>query len=259
MILTVDIGNTAMVFGFYEQNRLVESFRLSSVPEKTADEYELVLDSLCRRKKIVPLAVEGCVISCVVPALKHPVERAVKAVFGCRPLIVGHGIRTGLNIRVDIQTEVGSDIVANMVAATATGKRPVAVVDFGTAITLSGVNDVGELVGVAIMPGIRVGLAALTKSAAALYDVSLGKPGRVLGKNTEESMVSGCVYGTASMVDGMVERLREEMGVRDLDVIACGELAECIVPYCKTKIEIRSQLTLEGLTRIYHLNVGKRK
>lgn len=258
MVLAVDIGNTGMVFGFYEGDGLREIFCIASVPARSADEYELMLCLLCQQKQIQTDVVEGCVISCVVPSLRTAVERAVTAVFGCRPLIVGHGLKTGLNIRVDNQTDVGADIVANMVAATAVHKGPVAVVDFGTATTLSAVNTAGELVGVAIMPGIRVSMAALAKSAAALSDVSLGVPKRVLGKNTEESMISGCIYGAASMVDGMLIRLREELGEDELPVIACGELAEKIVPHCKAKIQIQPQLTLDGLLRIYQLNARRK-
>ena len=258
MILTVDVGNTGMVFGYYEGDNLRERFCISSVPARTADEYELMLRMMCQQKQIALAEIEGSVISCVVPTLKASVEKAVTAVFGGRPLIVGHGLKTGLNIRVDNQTDVGSDIVANMVAATADYKGPVAVVDFGTATTLSAVNSAGELVGVAIMPGIRVSMAALAKSAAALSVVSLGAPKRVLGKNTEESMVSGCIYGTAAMIDGMLARLCEELNVSEIPVIACGELAEKIVPHCRAKIEMCPQLTLQGLLRIYRLNTRRK-
>ncbi len=258
MILAVDIGNTGMVFGFYEEDNLKELFSISSVPARMADEYELMLRLVCEQKGLAPAAVEGCVISCVVPSLRRQIERAMTAVFDCRPLFVGHGVKTGLNIRVDNQTDVGSDIVANMVAALARGKGPVAVVDFGTATTLSAVNEAGELTGVAIMAGVQVSMAALASSAAALPDIALEVPRRVLGKSTEESMVSGCIFGTASMVDGMIERLQEELGVTDIPVIACGTLADRIVPHCKTKIEICPQLTLDGLLRIYRLNTRRK-
>lgn len=258
MILAVDIGNTGMVFGFYEEDKLKELFSISSVPARMADEYELILRLLCGQKGLNPSEVEGCVISCVVPSLRSAIERAVTAVFGCRPLFVGHGVKTGLNIRVDNQTDVGSDIVANMVAALARGKGPVAVVDFGTATTLSAANEAGELTGVAIMAGVQVSMAALASSAAALPDISLETPKRVLGKNTEESMVSGCIFGTASMVDGMIERLKRELGVSEIQVIVCGTLADRIVPHCHTKIEICPQLTLDGLIRIYRLNTRRK-
>ena len=197
-------------------------------------------------------------IACVVPSLKRPVETAVTAVFGCRPLVVGHGLKTGLNIRVDNQADVGADIVANMVAARAKRKGPVAVVDFGTATTLSAVNETGELTGVSIMPGVQVSISALASSAAALSDIALEVPKRVLGKNTEEAMVSGCILGMASMVDGMIERLKAEMGVAVLPVVTCGTLADCIVLHCKTPMETCPQLTLDGLLRIYRLNTRRK-
>ena len=257
MILAVDIGNTGMVFGFYEDGALKEQCRISSVPVRTADEYSILLRLWCTQKQIAP-ALEGCVISCVVPSLRRPIEAAVEEVFGCQPLFVGHGVKTGLNIRVDNQTDVGSDIVANMVAATGKYSGPVAVVDFGTATTLSAINQAGELIGVAIMPGVQVGITALASCAAALPDISLGVPKRLLGKNTEDSMVSGSIFGAASMVDGMVGRLKKEMSVENLKVIACGSLAERIVPYCDTEIEVWPLLTLDGLVRIYGLNTRKR-
>ena len=258
MILTVDIGNTGMVFGFYEEDKLKELFSISSVPARLADEYELIIRLMCAQKGVLPESIEGCVIACVVPSLKRPVETAVTAVFGCRPLVVGHGLKTGLNIRVDNQADVGADIVANMVAAREKRKGPVAVVDFGTATTLAAVNEVGELTGVAIMAGIQVSMSALASSAAALPDIALEVPQRVLGKNTEEAMVSGCILGTASMVDGMIERLKAEMGLAVLPVITCGTLADRIVPHCKTAMEICPQLTLDGLFRIYRLNTKRR-
>ena len=257
MILAVDIGNTGMVFGFYENSILKEQCRISSVPIRTADEYGMLLRLWCTQKQISPV-LEGGVISCVVPSLRRPIETAVKEVFGCQPLFVGHGVKTGLNIRVDNQTDVGSDIVANMVAATGKYSGPVAVVDFGTATTLAAINPAGELIGVAIMPGVQVGITALASCAAALPDISLGVPKRLLGKNTEESMVSGSIYGAAAMVDGMVSRLKKEMSVEKLKVIACGSLADRIVPYCETEIEVWPHLTLDGLVRIYTLNTRKR-
>lgn len=257
MILAVDIGNTGMVFGFYENSVLKEQCRISSVPVRTADEYGMLIRFWCMQKQIRPV-LEGCVISCVVPSLRRPIESAVEAVFGCQPLFVGHGVKTGLNIRVDNQTDVGSDIVANMVAATGKYSGPVAVVDFGTATTLSAVNQAGELTGVAIMPGVQVGIAALASCAAALPDISLGTPKRLLGKNTEESMVSGSIYGAAAMVDGMIGRLKKEIKAEQLKVIACGSLADRIVPYCDTEIEVWPHLTLDGLVKIYALNMRKR-
>lgn len=257
MIVAIDIGNTGIILGFYDKDQLKANFKVSSVPQRTADEYAMLLRLWCSQRRLDG-SVEGCVISCVVPPLKRIIEQAVKEVFDCSVLFVGHGVKTGLNLRVDNQTDVGSDIVANMVAASDKHSGPVAVVDFGTATTLSAVNSVGEMVGVAIMPGVEISLKALASSAAALPDISLGSPKRILGKNTEESMLSGFLLGAASMVDGMIFRLKKEMQVDEIKVIACGSLAERIVPYCDTKMEIQQYLTLDGLIKIYELNQRRR-
>ena len=257
MILAIDIGNTGIILGFYEKDQIKANFKVSSLTHRTADEYAMLFRLWCGQHRLED-KVEGCVISCVVPPLRRPIEQAVKEVFDCPVLFVGHGVKTGLDLRVDNQTDVGSDIVANMVAASDRYSGPVAVVDFGTATTLSAVNAAGEMVGVAIMPGVQLSLKALATNASALPDISLGSPKRVLGKNTEESMLSGFLLGAASMVDGMISRLKKELQVDEIKVIACGSLAERIVPCCETEMEIRTHLTLDGLIRIYELNQRRR-
>jgi len=259
MILAIDIGNTGTAFGFYKNESLCHHIKISSAPQRSADEYTIFLNTICLQKDINKADVEGCVISSVVPPLTDKIRQAVDDVFSCKPLIITHGVKTGLNIRVDNQTLLGSDIVANTVAAAAILKKPFSVIDLGTATTVSAVNSSGELIGVIIIPGVRLAVDALSSSAAELPYISLVKPKSLLGKNTEDSMLSGCIYGTAAMIDGIIERLKEELGTNDLNIIACGGLANDIIPFCQTDIPINPYLTLDGLIQLYRLNQRKNK
>lgn len=259
MIIAIDIGNTGIAFGFYKNDSICHHCKISSTPHKSKDEYVMILNTLCMQKKIDTADVEGCVISSVVPPLTEQIRQAVEEIFSCKPLIITHGVKTGLNIRIDIQTQLGSDIVASTVAAASVLPKPYAVIDLGTATTISTVNDSGELIGVIIIPGARLAVDALSASAAELPYISLVAPKSLLGKNTKDSMLSGCIYGTASMLDGIIERLKKELETDNLSVIACGGLAEKIVPFCHTDISINQYLTLDGLIQLYRLNQRKPK
>jgi type III pantothenate kinase len=223
------------------------------------DEYAMLLNTVCMQKRIDTADVEGCVISSVVPPLTEPIRQAVEEVFSCKPLVITHGVKTGLNIRIDNQTQLGSDIVANTVAAASVLQKPFAVIDLGTATTISAVNASGELIGVIIVPGTRLAVDALSASAAELPHISLTAPRVLVGKNTKDSMLSGSIYGTAAMLDGIIGRLKEELAAENLSVIACGGLADKIVPFCHTEIPINPYLTLDGLLQLYRLNQRKPK
>jgi len=257
MILAIDIGNTGTAFGFYSDDSMHHHCKISSKPYKTSDEYSMLLKTVCTQMGIDPLSVQGCVISSVVPPLTEQILQAVETVFSCKPLMITSGVKTGLNIRIDIQTQLGSDIVANTVAAASILPKPFAVIDLGTATTISVVNKLGELFGVIIVPGTRIAVDALSASAAELPYISLGAPKSFLGKNTNDSMLSGCIYGTASMLDGLIERLKKELETEDLGIVACGGLADRIIPFCHTKIPVNPRLTLDGLIRLYRLNQRK--
>lgn len=259
MILAIDIGNTGTAIGFYKDNSIYHHCKITSKPYKSKDEYAMLLNTLCVQKKIDPAGVEGCIISSVVPPLTEPIQQAVEEAFSCRPLIVSHGIKTGLNMRIDNQTQLGSDIVANTVAAAALLPKPFAVIDLGTATTISTVNASGELIGVIIVPGTRLAVDALSAAAAELPYISLIAPKQLFGKNTKDSMLSGSIYGTAFMLDGIIERLKAELETNKLSVIACGGLADKIIPFCKTEIAINQYLTLDGLVQLYRLNQRKPK
>lgn len=255
MILAVDIGNTGISVGLYRQSTGSPAalLRLSANPPRTADEYVLYLRAFLTEKGIGADQIEGCVLSSVVPKLNGAVGDAVRAVTGCRLLWVGHGVKTGLDIRVDHHTELGSDIVANAVAASERLTKPFAVIDLGTATTVSAVNRAGELTGVMIIPGVQTSADAMAQACAALPSFSMKAPREMLGKNTADSMASGCIYGAAAMIDGILARLREELG-DDLAVIACGGMADTVIPHTLTKIDIAHHLTLDGLARIWALN-----
>lgn len=259
MILAIDIGNTGTTLGFYKNETLYHSLKISSIPHRSTDEVAMLFNSVCFQKEIDKTEVEGCVISSVVPHLTTKIKQAVEAVFSCNPLIITHGVKTGLNIRIDNHTQLGSDIVADTVAAACVLKKPFAVIDLGTATTISAVNSLGELTGVVIVPGVRLAVDALSSNAAELPYISLTKPKTLLGKNTEDSMLSGCVFGTAAMIDGIIIRLKEELGTDNLSVIACGGLADAVIPFCHTDIKIDPYLTLNGLYQIYCLNQRKSK
>lgn len=260
MILAVDIGNTGISVGFYDSNglSLAAEFRLATHPFRTSDEYELLISTLTEKRGLNPHEVEGCALSSVVPGLTDLVSDAIRKVFGCRVLTLSHGIRTGLDIRTDHHTEVGSDLVANMVAASARLPKPFAVVDLGTATTVSAVNRSGEFIGVMIIPGVRASAEALSRTCAALPSISLTPPKGLLGKNTPDSMASGCIYAPAAMLDGLLARLKKDLG-DDLSVIACGGMAEAVVPYMEESVGIVPNLTLEGLARIWLLNRRDKK
>lgn len=259
MILAIDIGNTGTAIGFYKDYSLYHHCKITSRPYKSKDEYAMLLNTICMQKKLEPANVEGCIISSVVPPLTEPVRLAAEEVFSYKPMLVTHGIKTGLNIRIDNQTQLGSDIVANTVAAASILPKPFAVIDLGTATTISAVNASGELIGVIIVPGVRLAVDALSAAAAELPYISLLAPKVLVGKNTKDSMLSGCIYGTASMLDGIIGRLKDELGTDNLSVIACGGLADKIAPYCKTDISVNQYLTLDGLIQLYRLNQRKPK
>lgn len=259
MILAIDIGNTGTAFGFYNEQSIVHHSKVSSKPYKSKDEFVMLLNSICNHKKIQSADVEGCAISSVVPPLTEQVRQAVEEVFSCKPLVVTHGIKTGLNIRIDVHTQLGSDIVANTVAAAAVLSKPFAVIDLGTATTISAVNRHGELIGVIIIPGTRLAVDALSAAAAELPYISLADPKALLGKNTKDSMVSGCIYGTACMIDGILDKLKTELDTDSLSAVACGGLVDNIVPYCRTAISVNRFLTLDGLVQLFYMNQRKTK
>ena len=253
LLVLVDVGNTNTVFGVYQGDDMVESFRLSTNTERTADEYGSLLLPLFTRRGIDPMAAEAVVISSVVPPLHLTLDSMARRYFGQKPLFIEPGVRTGMPIRYDNPTEVGADRIVNSVAARERYGAPVIVVDFGTATTFDVVNAAGEYVGGIITPGIMISAEALFAHASRLYRVDVRKPAELVGKNTASAMQAGIYYGYIGLVDGILERLLGEIpGVKT--VIATGGQAPLIASGSKYIREVDPDLTLAGLKLIYERN-----
>ncbi len=255
MLFVADVGNSSVAFGVMDSDgKAVFGSRVEAVRSKSADEYAVLFSEILRLHGFDAREVADAILCSVVPPLTRTVSRAIRTLFGVCPIEIGAGVKTGLNIRIDVQTQLGADLVANAVAALADGIRPTVIADLGTATTLTVITREGILDGVIIAPGLRVSLDALAEYGAELPDVSVKPPKRLIGKNTQDSMRSGVLYGHAAMLDGLIERIREETDERNLRVIATGGLAEAVLPYCREKMEYRRDLTLEGLYRIWQKN-----
>lgn len=253
MILVVDVGNTNIVLGLYEGKQLLQNWRISTNRSATADEYGLTLYSLFTHKGLKLEAVEGVIISSVVPPLMFALEGMCRKYIKKDPLIVGPGIKTGLSVRYENPREVGADRIVNAVAALELYGPPLIIVDFGTATTFCYVDENAQYIGGAIAPGIGISTEALYQRAAKLPRIELIKPKSTVGRNTVTSMQAGIVYGYAGQVDGIVQRIREEFGTNPT-VVATGGLAELISAESRTIQIINPLLTLQGLQLIYEKN-----
>ena len=253
MLLAIDVGNTNVVMGLFEEELLLNTWRLGTHPEYTSDECSAIIRSLFDVASIDPKSVTHAIISCVVPPLLPIFERTCTKSFRCRPLVVGPGMRSGMPIRVDNPPEVGADRIVNSVAAHHLLGGPVISIDFGTAITFDCVSSAGEFVGGAILPGLLVSLGALVDRASRLSSVEIVRPPHVIGRNTTHMLQSGMLYGHAGMIDSMVERLRAELG-SSAPVLATGGLAHLIAEESKTIERVEPFLTLQGLRLIYERN-----
>lgn len=250
MLLAVDVGNTNIVYGLFEGERLVHQFRVESARGRTADEYAVQLRSLLDMHGIAPSSVQAAIIACVVPSLTDPMVQLVQRAFGREALVVGPGIRTGMAILIENPREVGADRIADAVAGYDRAKGGVIVVDFGTSTNFDVVTPKGEYLGGVLAPGLQISADALFARAAKLPRVEITRPPKVVGKNTVHAMQSGIVYGYVGLVDGIVERLLAELGF-PCTVVATGGLAPLIAPLSKTIGEVDDHLTLTGL-RILH-------
>jgi len=258
MVLTADIGNSTTTIALFDaQRRLALRSSFSTDPHATADQYAIQLFSILQLYRMDAGKITGGIIASVVPSATASLAGAVARLTGREPLIVGAGLRTGLNIKADMHSQLGADIVATCVAAVERYPSPVIVVDFGTAVTFSVLRgNVYE--GCAIAPGVRVSLEALSVRAAELPNISLDRPTDILGHNTVDAMRSGAVYGGASLVDGMLQRL-EEATEPAAAVVATGAGMDDIVPYCRRKIVRDPELLLEGLYLLYQKNTQERR
>jgi type III pantothenate kinase len=255
MLLVIDVGNTNIVYGLFEGTELKHQFRVESGRGRTADEYAVVLKQLCEMHGVSASDVDAAIIASVVPALTEPMVGLVKRAFAREPKIVGPGIRSGMAILYENPREVGADRIVNAVAAFEKVKGGVIVVDFGTATTFDCVTPKGEYLGGVIAPGIQISADALFTRAAKLPRVEIAQPPKVVGKNTVHSMQSGIVYGYVGLVDGMVDRLREELGY-PCEVMATGGLASLIAPLTRNIKDVDPNLTLTGLRLLHERNLA---
>lgn len=253
MILTIDVGNSNITLGGFEGESLVFVARVASDPKKTEDEYAAVIQGVFSIHGVECASVDGVIISSVVPPLNAVIKKAVAFLFGAEALLVGPGVKTGLNIHCDDPSSVGADLICASVAAKSEYGAPALIVDMGTATKMMVIDGRGAFIGVSIMPGVNMGLDALADGTAQLPKVSLDAPQRVIGKNTVECIKSGVLFGHASMIDGMIDRIRSELGIT-LPVYATGGYAPLVVPHCRHEIRTDENLVIKGLNIIYKKN-----
>lgn len=253
MILTIDIGNTNIVFGGFKDEKLCFVARMETNPSGTEDEYASKILSILDMHGISKSDISGAIVSSVVPPLNAVMKKAVKFAYGVEALLVGPGIKTGINIHCDNPASVGADLICACVAAHTIYGCPSLVIDMGTATKMMVIDKTGTFIGVSIIPGVRMGLKALSSDTAQLPQIGLDAPESVIGKNTVDCMKSGVVFGNASLIDGMIDRFGDEMG-EELKVYATGGLASTIIPHCKHKITVDEDLLLKGLYIIYKKN-----
>lgn len=254
MILAVDIGNTNIVLGCIEDGKILFEARTATDRLKTSDQYCVELKSLLALYEVSPKDIGGSIVSSVVPPVLNSVKTAIYKLTGGDCLVVGPGIKTGMNIRMDNPQEVGSDLIVASVAAIAEYGAPLLLVDMGTATTVTAVDESGAFIGGCICPGVKISMQALTDRTAQLPGISLDEPEHAIGKNTRDSMRSGIMFGAAAMLDGLLDRMEAEMG-GEVQAIATGGLSRYVIPLCRRKLLYDRSLMLKGLWLIYQRNV----
>ena len=253
MLLAIDIGNTNVVLGVFDNERLVENWRVGTNTQITPDEYAMIFKDLFGFARLEFSQIDGVIISTVVPPLLPVMIEMSRKYFRIEPMVVTPEIKTGIVIRYDNPKEVGADRIVNAAAAYKRFGGPLIIVDFGTATTFCAITNKGEYLGGAICPGMKISAEALFQRASKLPRVELAKPAKVIGSDTISAMQAGIIYGYAGLVDGLVERMKAELS-RDAKVVATGGLAELISPETRTINEVMPHLTLEGLRLLYDLN-----
>ena len=253
MILAIDIGNTNIVVGCIDDLKTYFIERLSTNRTKTELEYAVDLKNVLDIYHIKKTEIEGCIISSVVPQITNIAKLAAEKILKKEVMVLGPGVKTGLNIMMDNPGQLGADQVADAVAGISGYPVPLILIDMGTATTASVVNSKKQYVGGMILPGVGVSLDALTARASQLSGISIDAPRHVIGKNTIECMKSGVLYSNAAALDGIIDRIEEELGEK-ATVVATGGLAKKIVPHCKREIILDEELLLRGLLIIYEKN-----
>ncbi len=254
MILCIDVGNTQTVLGCIEDGQILRTIRLTTIASETAEEAAVRLLGVLSFHGLSSEALDGAILSSVVPAVTETLKAALPMILSGRLLIVGPGIRTGLNVRIDDPGTLAADLLVGAVSAMNFYTLPAIIIDMGTAITLTAVDQKGCYRGGVIMPGVRLSFGALSRGTSLLPDISFSAPKKVIGSNTVDAMRSGALYGTASMIDGLVERMEEELKA-SCTVIATGGQAPFVIPFCRKKILVDEDLLMKGLYYLYRKNI----
>ena len=254
MILAIDIGNTNIVLGGLEGEKILFEARMATDLIKTSDQYCAELKSMLALFEVTPEDIGGSIISSVVPPVLNSVKTAIRKLTGKPCLVVGPGIRTGLNIRIENPAETGSDLIVAAVAAIQEYGAPLLLVDMGTATTISVLDTDGSFIGGCICPGVKISMEALTGRTAQLPGIRLDEPQRVIGRNTRDCMRSGIMYGAAAMLDGLLDRMQEELGT-PAKIVITGGIAKFVIPMCRHEMIYDRSLMLKGLGLIYRRNV----
>lgn len=253
MLLAIDIGNTNLTLGVYDESVLLFTARLATDTRLTSDQYAVEIKDILALHNTDYKAVEDCIISSVVPTVASAVARAISLLCHIVPLELGPGLKTGLNIKIDNPAQLGADLVAGAVGAIAEYTLPCIVIDMGTATTVSVIDSEGQFLGGSIAAGVMLTLKALSENTSQLPSINISAPPSVIGRNTVDCMRSGLILGTASMIDGLIERISEELDEIPT-VVATGGLSKEIITHCKSDIIYNENLLLDGLREIYEKN-----
>ena len=257
MILVCDVGNTNVVFGLYDADNCISNFRLVSSKNMYLDEYVAKINSIVKDKKIDVSKIEGAIMSSVMPSITKTIKDAIKVVFNLEPLVLGAGVKTGMPILTDSPSEVGTDLIAACVGAVSRYGKPLVLVDLGTASKINVIDKNGAFIGCLIAPGLKLSNEALIHTAPQLPIITYEAPRKVIGKNTMDSMNSAAIYGTASMIDGLVKKIERELGYPTIK-LATGGLQELVTPYCEIPFLVDQEILLYGLYKIYVKNKGEK-
>ena len=256
MILAVDIGNSNIVIGGVQDDEILFEARLRTDATKTSDEYCIDVKMILEVYEVSAKAVEGAIISSVVPQVMNSIKTALKKLCGVEPLVVGPGLKTGLNIKIENPAQTGADLVVGCVAALREHKPPMIVIDMGTATTMIALDETGAFIGGCIAPGVKISMDALTNRTALLPGLQLDQPKKAIGRNTIDCMRSGIMMGSACMLDGMVQRMEEELGAKTT-VVVTGGIARFVIPMCRTPMIFDKDLLLKGLVHLYKDNTKR--
>lgn len=253
MVFVVDIGNSNIVSGVVNDGEILFNERISTDRDNTDVEFAVLFNTILELHKIDRNDIDGAIIASVVPEINSAIKKGLDKLLNCDTIIVGPGVKTGLDIKIYNPSELGADMVVAAVAAKKEYPLPLIIFDLGTATTISAVDSNGEFPGVSILAGVNTALQSIVNKASLLTNISFEKPKHLLGKNTIESLQSGVIYGTAAMMDGMIERVKKEL-TGEPTIVATGGISDKIVKYCEHDIIHDENLLLKGLYEVYLLN-----